>query len=55
MDRPDAERRMAAQATDDERRAIADYVVENDGDLAALDHRVDAVWDALEQRRASTG
>lgn len=33
----DAERRMACQASDAERRDIADYVIENDGDL--LDFR----------------
>ncbi len=32
----DAERRMACQASDAERRDIADYVIENDGDLAAF-------------------
>jgi dephospho-CoA kinase len=52
MTRDDAERRMAAQATDDERRAIATSVIENAGDLAALDEQVDAVWLDLERRRA---
>src|ERR1019366_3358734 len=31
--RADAERRMAAQATDDARRALATYVIDNAGDL----------------------
>jgi dephospho-CoA kinase len=32
--RADAEARMAAQATDEERRAVATWVVDNGGDLA---------------------
>ena len=34
--RDDAERRIAAQATDEERRAVATWVVDNAGDLARL-------------------
>jgi dephospho-CoA kinase len=49
--RADAERRMAAQATDDERRALATYVIDNTGDLATLDRRIDEVWNDLERRR----
>ena len=48
--RADAERRMAAQARDEERRALATYVVDNSGDLAALERRVDEVWRDLEAR-----
>jgi dephospho-CoA kinase len=51
MSRDDAERRMAAQATDEERRAIATYAIENAGDLAGLDEQVDAVWADLRRRR----
>lgn len=36
--------RMAAQASDDERRAVADVVIVNDADLATLRDRVDEVW-----------
>jgi dephospho-CoA kinase len=43
----DALARIAAQATDEQRRAIADHVVVNDGDLAALDVAVDHLWDLL--------
>jgi dephospho-CoA kinase len=43
----DARARIAAQATDEERRAIADHVVVNDGDLAALDAAIDRLWVAL--------
>ena len=37
----DARARMAAQATDAERRAVADHVLVNDGDKADLAERVD--------------
>jgi dephospho-CoA kinase len=49
--RADAERRMAAQASDEERRALATYVVDNGGDRAALDRQVDEVWRDLDRRR----
>lgn len=45
--RPDAEARMAKQASDEERRAIATWVVDNAGDLAHLEAQVDAIWAAL--------
>jgi dephospho-CoA kinase len=45
--RDDAARRMAAQATDDERRAVATHVVDNGGDLDALAPQVDVIWDDL--------
>lgn len=44
IDRADAEARMAAQATDAERREVATWVVDNSGDLQALDAQVDAIW-----------
>jgi dephospho-CoA kinase len=49
--RDDAERRMAAQASDEDRRKLATYVIDNGGDLAALEPQVDAVWRDLERRR----
>jgi dephospho-CoA kinase len=39
-----AHARLAAQATDEERRAVADVVLVNDGTLADLAAKVDAVW-----------
>jgi dephospho-CoA kinase len=48
MTRDDAERRMATQASDEQRRTIATYVIENDGNLEALAAHVDAVWSDLE-------
>jgi dephospho-CoA kinase len=43
----DAELRMAAQATSDERRALADEVIDNEGGLGDLDRAVGALWDRL--------
>jgi dephospho-CoA kinase len=42
-----ARARMATQATREQRRAIADHVIVNDGDLDALDAQVREVWAAL--------
>ena len=49
--REDAERRMAAQATDDERREVATHLVDNGGDLEHLARQVDAIWRELEVLR----
>jgi dephospho-CoA kinase len=54
VDRADAEARMAAQATDAQRREVATYVIDNAGDPATLDAQVDEVWADLERRRAAT-
>lgn len=51
MDRDDARARMAAQASREERLALADHVVDNGGDLDALRAAVDELWTALERRR----
>jgi dephospho-CoA kinase len=48
--RADAEARMAAQASDEERRAIATWVLDNAGDLADLERQVDAIWPDLVER-----
>ncbi len=44
MDAAEARARMAAQASDAERRAVADVVLLNDGDLDGLRAEVDRVW-----------
>lgn len=44
VDEADARARIAAQASDEARRAVADHVIVNDGDLAALEAQVDALW-----------
>ena len=44
----DANARVAAQATRDDRRALADFIIDNAGDEAALDAEVDRCWQWLE-------
>ncbi len=44
MSRAEAQSRIAAQATDEQRREVADVVIDNDGTLEELHARVDAVW-----------
>jgi dephospho-CoA kinase len=46
--RDDAERRIAMQASDDERRKVATWVVDNSGDLAALESQIEKIWSELE-------
>jgi len=48
-----ARARMAAQATREQRLAIADIVVDNSGTLADLDRRLASVWARLRARAAS--
>jgi dephospho-CoA kinase len=45
--------RMAAQASREQRLAIADVVIDNSGSLEDLDHRVDDVWAILRDRAAA--
>jgi dephospho-CoA kinase len=45
-----ARARMAAQASREQRLAIADIVIDNSGSLADLDRRVAEVWADLERR-----
>ena len=49
-----ARARMAAQASREQRLAVADLVIDNSGSLADLDRRVAAVWADL-TRRVATG
>ncbi|WP_097869709.1 dephospho-CoA kinase [Streptomyces sp. rh34] len=53
MTESDARARMAAQATRDQRRAVADLIVDNDGPLEALEPQVRAVWEELVRRAAA--
>ncbi|AKJ13819.1 dephospho-CoA kinase [Streptomyces incarnatus] len=54
MTEEDARARMAAQATREQRRQIADIVIDNDVPLDALHKRVTEVWEDL-VRRAHEG
>lgn len=47
MDPDDARARMASQATDEERRAVADHVIANDSDTEALRAALTAWWNDL--------
>jgi dephospho-CoA kinase len=47
LTRAAAEARMAAQANDEQRRAIADEIVRNDGDLDSVARQIDRLWDRL--------
>ncbi len=44
MSRDEATARIRAQATDEQRRAVADVVIVNDGSLDELHRQVDDVW-----------
>ena len=41
------ELRIKAQATDEQREAISDFVIENNGDLISLKKEVEGVWRSL--------
>jgi len=51
MTEPDARSRIAAQAGREQRRAVADVVIDNSGDLTALRSRVAALWDHLRGKK----
>ena len=53
LERADAEARMAAQATDEERRAVATHLLDNGGDLAHLSAQVETLWSELATRAAA--
>jgi dephospho-CoA kinase len=50
MAEDEARARMAAQATREQRLAVATLVIDNDGPLEALEPQVRAVWDELTTR-----
>jgi len=54
MSAVDARARMAAQATREERLAVADFVIENSGSRADLDSQVDRLWAQLLAAAEST-
>jgi dephospho-CoA kinase len=49
--RDDALRRIALQASDEERRKVATWVVDNAGSLEALEPQLESIWRELEKRR----
>jgi dephospho-CoA kinase len=50
-----AQARMAAQASREERLAVADMVLDNSGSLAELDRQVGDLWTELRRREALRG
>lgn len=50
MDPGDARRRMAAQASDAERRAVTDVILDNSGSADDLERQVEALWMELKRR-----
>lgn len=52
MTEAEARSRMAAQATREQRLALADLVIDNDGPLEALEPQVRKVWEQLKERAA---
>jgi dephospho-CoA kinase len=55
MAEDEARRRIASQATREDRLAVADVVIDNAGSLDDLDRRIDAVWAELSARRTGHG
>jgi dephospho-CoA kinase len=55
MTEDDARARMAAQATREQRKEIADLVIDNDGPRERLVEQVDTVWAELVRRAHTTG
>lgn len=53
MTEQEARARMAAQATREQRRAVADLVIDNDGPIEALEPQVREIWAELERRAAA--
>ncbi len=51
FDRADAEARIRSQISREERAKDADYVLDNSGDRAALEHEVDTLWVWLQGAR----
>jgi dephospho-CoA kinase len=48
----DARARIAAQITREERRALADFVIDNAGDRASLDTEVERLWAWLQEKKS---
>jgi dephospho-CoA kinase len=50
FEKADAEARIAAQATREQRLAMADFVIDNSGDMAHLDAEVERFWSWLDEQ-----
>ena len=54
LPREEALARMAQQATDEQRQAIADFIIYNSGDLERLQQAIDECWEWLCARQSET-
>jgi len=54
MSESDARARIAAQASREQRLAVADHVIDNSGTLQELEERVEALWAELTERAAAS-
>jgi dephospho-CoA kinase len=54
MSAEEARARMSVQASDEERRALADMIINNDGDLQGLRTQIDDLWSRIEDMRRQT-
>ena len=50
MPEDQARARLGAQASREQRLAVADIVTDNSGPLEGLDHQVDGLWEELRRR-----
>jgi dephospho-CoA kinase len=55
MDEQEARARIAVQSAPEEREAVADVVIRNDGDLESLEGQVGALWKDLRSRATGRG
>jgi dephospho-CoA kinase len=55
LDPEEARARIAAQTSPEERAAVADVILKNDGSLQDLERQVDSLWEELEDRSARAG
>ncbi len=54
VSREDAQRRIDLQASDEDRRAVATWVLDNAGEMAALRTQIEAIWPAIQQATLDT-
>ena len=55
LDAEEVRRRVAAQVGDDDRAAVADVLLDNDGDLEHLERQVGQLWSDLVSRATTVG
>jgi dephospho-CoA kinase len=55
MAREEAERRVGSQASDEERRALADVVIDSGGTLDETLAQVDVAWETIRSRASAAG